>query len=180
SATPTPKWELLEYGSWFRIILYKWLEENVVAQLLTDEEIIESVIGINKDDIDEEDDENPFRCVLVANLLPGLLNPNIYGCAKDRSSGEDGETNVIVSFDLESEKFGKSLGVLADDYDDQGYDDEVTVCGVWMMDFVTKSFTKMFTIKQPKGKWAYLGLYGVLGFRKNGEVIIEVMEDGMT
>ncbi|XP_076903200.1 CENP-B homolog protein 2-like [Bidens hawaiensis] len=32
-------------------------EENVVAQLLTDEEIIESVIGINKDDIDEEDDE---------------------------------------------------------------------------------------------------------------------------
>ncbi|XP_022004599.1 uncharacterized protein LOC110902192 [Helianthus annuus] len=33
-------------------------EENVVAQLLTDEEIIESVIGINKDDIDEEDDES--------------------------------------------------------------------------------------------------------------------------
>ncbi|GKA98300.1 hypothetical protein Tco_0826237 [Tanacetum coccineum] len=41
----------------FRIV-YKWLEENVVAQLLTDEEIIESVIGINKDDIDEEDDES--------------------------------------------------------------------------------------------------------------------------
>ncbi|GJY66187.1 hypothetical protein Tco_0468425 [Tanacetum coccineum] len=38
--------------------VYKWLEENVVAQLLTDEEIIESVIGINKDDIDEEDDES--------------------------------------------------------------------------------------------------------------------------
>ncbi|KAJ9545028.1 hypothetical protein OSB04_024735 [Centaurea solstitialis] len=33
-------------------------KENVVAQLLTDEEIIESVIGINKDDIDEEDDES--------------------------------------------------------------------------------------------------------------------------
>ncbi|GJT02140.1 hypothetical protein Tco_0823309 [Tanacetum coccineum] len=33
-------------------------EKNVVAQLLTDEEIIESVIGINKDDIDEEDDES--------------------------------------------------------------------------------------------------------------------------
>ncbi|XP_071714920.1 uncharacterized protein [Rutidosis leptorrhynchoides] len=33
-------------------------EENVVAQLLTDGEIIESVIGINKDDIDEEDDES--------------------------------------------------------------------------------------------------------------------------
>ncbi|GJY20933.1 putative ribonuclease H-like domain-containing protein [Tanacetum coccineum] len=38
--------------------VYKWLEENVVAQLLIDEEIIESVIGINKDDIDEEDDES--------------------------------------------------------------------------------------------------------------------------
>ncbi|GJT74890.1 hypothetical protein Tco_1041615 [Tanacetum coccineum] len=33
-------------------------ERKVVAQLLTDEEIIESVIGINKDDIDEEDDES--------------------------------------------------------------------------------------------------------------------------
>ncbi|XP_076944819.1 CENP-B homolog protein 2-like [Bidens hawaiensis] len=33
-------------------------EENVVAQLLTDEEIIENVIGINKDGIDEEDDES--------------------------------------------------------------------------------------------------------------------------
>ncbi|XP_071728825.1 uncharacterized protein [Rutidosis leptorrhynchoides] len=33
-------------------------EENVPAQLLTDEEIIESVIRINKDDIDEEDDED--------------------------------------------------------------------------------------------------------------------------
>ncbi|XP_047309584.1 ARS-binding protein 1-like [Impatiens glandulifera] len=33
-------------------------EENVVAQLLTNEEIIESVIGINKDDIDKEDDKS--------------------------------------------------------------------------------------------------------------------------
>ncbi|XP_047312741.1 uncharacterized protein LOC124916051 [Impatiens glandulifera] len=33
-------------------------EENVVAQLLTDEKIIENVIGINKDDIDEEVDES--------------------------------------------------------------------------------------------------------------------------
>ncbi|GJX55162.1 hypothetical protein Tco_0285059 [Tanacetum coccineum] len=96
----------------------------------------------------------------------------IYWSAVDHS--RDDETNVIVSFDLESEKFGLvrclpeclqtyfwkvaevngSLGVLADDdYNDQGYDDEVRVCGVWMMDFVTKSFTKMFTIKQPRGKW---------------------------
>ncbi|GKD58313.1 hypothetical protein Tco_1295822 [Tanacetum coccineum] len=34
-------------------------EENVVAQLLTDEEIIESVIGINKDDIDESSTMEP-------------------------------------------------------------------------------------------------------------------------
>ncbi|GJS73696.1 retrotransposon protein, putative, ty1-copia subclass [Tanacetum coccineum] len=71
-----------------------------------------------------------------------------------------------------------SLVVLADDYDDHDYYDEVRVCGVWIMDFVTKSFTKMFTIKQPTCKWPYHGLFGVLGFRKNGEVIIE-LEDGL-
>ncbi|GJU02804.1 CENP-B homolog protein 2-like protein [Tanacetum coccineum] len=56
-------------------------EENVVAQLLTDEEIIESVIGINKDDIDEEDDESstmepPSRNELFkrANHLQFLLS----------------------------------------------------------------------------------------------------------
>ncbi|GJW32986.1 reverse transcriptase domain-containing protein [Tanacetum coccineum] len=122
----------------------------------------------------------------------------IYWWAKDRASGVDSETNVIVFFDLESEKFGQvrlpesllqtdywelaevndSLVVLANDYDDHDYYDEVRVCGVWIMDFVTKSFTKMFTIKQPTCKWPYHGLFGVLGFRKNGEVIIE-LEDGL-
>ncbi|GJW30416.1 probable xyloglucan endotransglucosylase/hydrolase protein 28 [Tanacetum coccineum] len=42
-------------------------EENVVAQLLTDEEIIESVIGINKDDIDEEVDESSYNGTPFAN-----------------------------------------------------------------------------------------------------------------
>ncbi|GJY50299.1 hypothetical protein Tco_0441146 [Tanacetum coccineum] len=59
-----------------------------------------------------------------------------------------------------------SLGVL--EYDgDGGY-------GVWMMEFVTKSFTKMFTVKV-SGK---LLNNGVLEFRKNHEVTIQVEEDG--
>nr|GEW06508.1 sugar carrier protein A [Tanacetum cinerariifolium] len=73
----------------------------------------------------------------------------------------------------------ESLGELADDYNDHDDYDEVRICRVWVMDFVTKSFTKMFNIEKPKGKWPYHGLCGVLGFRKNGEVIIEVMEDGI-
>lgn len=140
----------------------------------------------------------------VSNVPPALgscrLNWNkvcIKGCIYWSAVAGD-QSNVIVSFDLESEKFGQvrrlpecllqtnfwrvtqvneSLGVLADDYDDHDNYDEVRVCGVWMMDFVTKSFTKMFTIKQPTDKWPYHGLFGVLGFRKNGEVIIEVRED---
>ncbi|XP_047308485.1 probable receptor-like protein kinase At1g49730 [Impatiens glandulifera] len=38
--------------------LQEWVHSNYGLQLLTDEKIIESVIGINKDDIDEEDDES--------------------------------------------------------------------------------------------------------------------------
>ncbi|GKE79488.1 F-box domain containing protein, partial [Tanacetum coccineum] len=122
----------------------------------------------------------------------------IYWLASDPSSGE--YTNVIVSFDLKSEMFSKvclpdslrlgyaatsrftlfitllarklrvtevneSLGVL--EYDSDGG------CGVWMMDFATKSFSKMFTVKVP-GQLLY---NGVLGFRKNGEVIIKAKDD---
>ncbi|GKA37634.1 putative F-box protein [Tanacetum coccineum] len=107
----------------------------------------------------------------------------IYWQASDPSSGE--YTNVIVSFDLKSEMFSKvclpdrlllarklrvaevneSLGVL--EYDSDGG------CGVWMMDFATKSFSKMFTVKVP-GQLLY---NGVLGFRKNGEVIIKAKDD---
>ncbi|GJU80781.1 RNA-directed DNA polymerase, eukaryota [Tanacetum coccineum] len=107
----------------------------------------------------------------------------IYWRASDPSSGE--YTNVIVSFDLKSEMFSKvcrsdrlllarklrvaevneSLGVI--EYDSDGG------CGVWMMDFATKSFSKMFTVKAP-GQLLY---NGVLGFRKNGEVIIKAKDD---
>ncbi|GKD32594.1 putative F-box domain-containing protein [Tanacetum coccineum] len=59
----------------------------------------------------------------------------------------------------------ESLGVL--EYDSDGG------CGVWMMDFATKSFSKMFTVKVP-GQLLY---NGVLGFRKNGEVIIKAKDD---
>ncbi|GKD71846.1 zinc finger, CCHC-type containing protein, partial [Tanacetum coccineum] len=89
-----------------------------------------------------------------------FIKGSIYWQAYDFSNEEfDDDVNVIVSFDLKSYKFGKlplpdrlslirkwrvaevkdSLGVL--EYDgDGGY-------GVWMMEFVTKSFTKMFTVK---------------------------------
>ncbi|GJV21097.1 hypothetical protein Tco_1370117, partial [Tanacetum coccineum] len=72
---------------------YKWLEEN-----------IESVIGINKDDIDEEDDESstmePLRetkaikaAIHIENLIDGI------GKLASRFSRED-ESN-----ELPSEKF---------------------------------------------------------------------------
>nr|GEU90563.1 hypothetical protein [Tanacetum cinerariifolium] len=107
-----------------------------------------------------------------------FIKGSIYWQAYDFSNEEfDDDVNVIVSFDLKSYKFGKlplpdrlslirkwrvaevkdSLGVL--EYDgDGGY-------GVWMMEFVTKSFTKMFTVKV-SGK---LLSNGVLEFRKNHE-----------
>ncbi|GKA31671.1 putative F-box domain-containing protein [Tanacetum coccineum] len=88
------------------------------------------------------------------------LSSRVWKRAYDFSNEEfDDDVNVIVSFDLKSYKFGKlplpdrlslirkwrvaevkdSLGVL--EYDgDGGY-------GVWIMEFVTKSFTKMFTVK---------------------------------
>ncbi|GJZ12221.1 hypothetical protein Tco_0547451 [Tanacetum coccineum] len=56
--------------------------------------------------------------------------------------------------------------------------DQVTIdgfCCVWVMDDdgVTKSLTKMFTVKVP-GKLLYSN---VLGLRENGEVMIEMLED---
>ncbi|GKD71218.1 F-box domain containing protein [Tanacetum coccineum] len=109
----------------------------------------------------------------------------IYLCAFyfDRGS----KFNIVISFDLKSEKFGEvclperlvhlpmyldvakvndSLGLL--EYYDEG---EESVCGVWTRkDGTNKPFTKIYTIKV-KGK----ELYGrVLGFRNNGEVVIEL------
>ena len=99
-------------------------------------------------------------------------------------------TKFIISYDLKSDKFGEvcfpdslvnsdalmvskvneSLGVLEYHHDNDG-----EVCGVWVMDDdgVTKSLTKMFTVKVP-GKLLY---NRVLGFRENGEVMIEMLDD---
>ncbi|GKD91070.1 putative F-box protein [Tanacetum coccineum] len=99
----------------------------------------------------------------------------IYWLAADYSSRE--YPNVIFSFDLKREEFNKvrlpgrlsqthklevvevneSLGVL--EYGGDGG------CCVWIMEFVTKSFTKMFTVKVPD----QLLCNGVLEFRKIGD-----------
>ncbi|GKE68186.1 hypothetical protein Tco_1526258, partial [Tanacetum coccineum] len=74
-------------------------------------------------------------------------------------------------YNQELAKVNNLLVVLADDYDDHGYYDEVRVYGVWIMDFVTKSFTKMFTIKQPTCKWPYHGLFEVLAYWGSGRMV---------
>ncbi|GJZ20184.1 putative pentatricopeptide repeat-containing protein [Tanacetum coccineum] len=99
----------------------------------------------------------------------------IYWLAADYSSREF--PNVIFSFDLKSKEFSKvrlpgrlsqtgklevvevneSLGVL--EYGGDGG------CCVWIMEFVTKSFTKMFTVKVPD----QLLCNRVLEFRKIGD-----------
>nr|GFA73844.1 hypothetical protein [Tanacetum cinerariifolium] len=51
---------------------------------------------------------------------------------------------------------------------------ETRFCDVWIMkEGVAKSFTKMLSIKAPD-TWVY---YKVLEIRKNGEVIIENIDD---
>jgi F-box interacting protein len=95
--------------------------------------------------------------------------------------------NFIISFDLKSEKFGEvclperlvitsvevvkvheSLGLL-----EYYYEGEMSVCGVWMRkDGVNKPFTKIYTINF-EGK----SFNRVLGFRNNGEVVMEMADD---
>ncbi|GKB51497.1 ribonuclease H-like domain-containing protein [Tanacetum coccineum] len=97
--------------------------------------------------------------------------------------------NLVISFDLKCEKFGEvclpeilvhtpdlnvtkvneSLGLLE-------YHDEVgmKVCGVWSRkDGANNQFTKIYTIKF-EGKWSD---DWVLGFRNNGEVVMELDAD---
>ncbi|GJS59669.1 ribonuclease H-like domain-containing protein [Tanacetum coccineum] len=102
---------------------------------------------------------------------------------------DGGRSNFVISFDLKSEKFGEvclperlvhapllretkvneSLGLL--EYFDEG---EMSLCGVWTRkDGANKSFTKIYTIKVE-----CKSLYGrVLGFRNNGEVVMELDDD---
>nr|GEZ05372.1 hypothetical protein [Tanacetum cinerariifolium] len=97
--------------------------------------------------------------------------------------------NLVISFDLKSEKFGEvclrerlvhtpdlnvtkvneSLGLL--EYYDKG---DMKVCGVWSRkDGANNQFTKIYTIKV-EGKWLF---NWVLGFRSNGEVVMELDVD---
>ncbi|GKC02175.1 retrovirus-related pol polyprotein from transposon TNT 1-94 [Tanacetum coccineum] len=101
-------------------------------------------------------------------------------------------SNLIISFDLKSDEFGevclpdrlvrlvhtKGLA-LSKVYESLGLfeyynDGETRFCDVWIMkEGVTKSFTKMLSIKAPDS-WVS---YRVLELRKNGEVIIETIDD---
>ncbi|GJS59765.1 ribonuclease H-like domain, reverse transcriptase, RNA-dependent DNA polymerase [Tanacetum coccineum] len=95
-------------------------------------------------------------------------------------------SNLIVSFDLKSDEFGgvclpnrlvntynlgvmkvyESLGLL----EHNQYDDDILSCGVWVMkEGVSKTFTKMFSIKTP---FNFFG-YTVVELRKNGDAILK-------
>ncbi|GJU20242.1 F-box domain containing protein [Tanacetum coccineum] len=97
--------------------------------------------------------------------------------------------SFIISFDLKSDKFvevcvperfvrnysfwlakvNESLGLL-EFYIEGG----VSVCGVWTRkDGVNNSFTKTYTVKV-EGKSVF---YRVLGFRNNGEVLLQLDDD---
>ena len=96
-------------------------------------------------------------------------------------------SNLVISFDLKSEKFGEvclperlvhalllgvvkvneSLGLL-EDYVEGG----MMLIGVWTRkDGASKTFTQIYTIKVEDS------VYHVLGFRNNGEVLMEMMEE---
>ncbi|GKC26558.1 hypothetical protein Tco_1033852, partial [Tanacetum coccineum] len=95
-------------------------------------------------------------------------------------------SNYIISFDLKREKFGEvSLSErLARAYDlvvakvneslcflEYYNEGETSVCGVWTKkDGINKPFTKIYTVKV-EGKSV------LLGFRNNGEVVLEMEDD---
>ncbi|GJR14448.1 F-box domain containing protein [Tanacetum coccineum] len=118
-----------------------------------------------------------FRLYLIGRLRFLQLAPGIL-------------SNMIISFDLKSDEFGvvylpgrlvQTNGlVLSKVYESLGLfeyyynDGETRFCDVWIMkEGVTKSFTKMLSIKATHS-WVR---YRVLELRKNGEVIIENIDD---
>nr|GEW30942.1 ribonuclease H-like domain-containing protein [Tanacetum cinerariifolium] len=97
--------------------------------------------------------------------------------------------NLVISFDLKSEKFGEVclperlvhtpnlnvtkvnelLGLI--EYYEEG---DMNVCGVWCWkDDANNQFTKIYSIKV-EGKWLF---DWVLGFRSNGKVVMELDAD---
>ncbi|XP_076946110.1 F-box/kelch-repeat protein At3g06240-like [Bidens hawaiensis] len=113
-----------------------------------------------------------------------VINGLFYWLAYDRNSMDGDRKYVIISFDMTSEEFGEitvpcnlsyakifklreSLVVV----DRHKYCDKYTGHDVWMMgDGVPKSFTKLFTFTTKKNE-------GIIGFRKNGEPIIDGGEE---
>ncbi|GJQ98266.1 hypothetical protein Tco_0009405 [Tanacetum coccineum] len=75
---------------------------------------------------------------------------------------------LVHTPDLIVTKVNESLGLL--EYYDEG---DMKVCGVWTRkDGANNPFTKIYTIKV-EGKWLY---NRVLGFRNNGEVVMELQD----
>nr|GEZ47518.1 hypothetical protein [Tanacetum cinerariifolium] len=121
----------------------------------------------------------PFRSRTLM-TGPVFVDGIIYWSTRD---------GFILSFDLKSDKFGQvsipkrfvrtyglrvtkvngSLGLL-----ECNKEGEMWVCGVWIRkDHVNNPFTKIYTVKV-EGKSVF---FKVLGFRNNGEVIIEMEDD---
>ncbi|GKC31373.1 F-box domain containing protein, partial [Tanacetum coccineum] len=128
----------------------------------------------------------PFKsCALTADqvFIDGIIYWQTVGLDEGLWS------NYIISFDLKREKFGEvslserlaraynlvvakvneSLCLL--EYYNEG---ETSVCGMWTMkDGINKPFTKIYTVKV-EGKSVF---YRLLGFRNNGEVVLEMEDD---
>ncbi|XP_071709297.1 F-box/kelch-repeat protein At3g23880-like [Rutidosis leptorrhynchoides] len=129
--------------------------------------------------------DKPRKSVSL-NLSQVVINGIIYFLAKDdsRRTCNGYCQNMIITFDLKSEKFGElyfpdslarssgglflskrmeSLAII-DDYKKGNQQ----VCDVWIMKHgVPNSYDKLFTFKAPKDS-----CYQVLGFRKNGLPIL--------
>ncbi|GJY77725.1 hypothetical protein Tco_0483526 [Tanacetum coccineum] len=73
------------------------------------------------------------------------------------------------AYDLVVAKVNESLCLL--EYYNEG---ETSICGMWTMkDGINKPFTKIYTVKV-EGKSVF---YRLLGFRNNGEVVLEMEDD---
>nr|GEY41726.1 hypothetical protein [Tanacetum cinerariifolium] len=128
----------------------------------------------------------------IPSMWEVFVNGVIYFGAYDFICLNDGvRSNCVISFDLKSEKFSEvclperlvhvcvltvakvneSLGLL--EYYFEG-ETKTIVCGVWSRkDGANKPFTKIHTVKVEGKGW----LSRVLGFRNNGEAVIELLSD---
>ncbi|GKA15667.1 putative pentatricopeptide repeat-containing protein [Tanacetum coccineum] len=130
----------------------------------------------------------PFKSCYLSSVHQVFVNGVIYFHAYGIDLDGGVRSHCIISFDLKSEKFGEvclperllhtplfnvvkvneSLGLL--EYYDEG---DMRVCGVWKReDGANKTFSKIYTIKV-EGMLLY---DSVLGFRNNGEVVMELQD----